>query len=916
MVNDLSRCVNMKKQVELLAILLTLVAGMFSFAFRTLVPAAKATYVEGYITQDTVWTLVDSPFVLSNDVVVFSNATLTIEPSVDVKFGGNYRLIIEGRLVADGANDRIRFTSNKYAPQTGDWDSIEFTGTQLSTLENCVIEYGTNGIAASSGNLELKNSTVRLCQQNGIVVTNGNLLIQDSNVSLCVQNGLNVTNSRLTAERNLIMQNGIYGMLFSGNNDALVRSNLIIANNGGVALTGNVTTGVNIDQNTISANSGNGVLIDADAHSDIAITNDTIASNKNGLYVSTLTSTYVSGNTIAFNSENGFFYEKGSHTTYRNDIYGNIAGMDADPNATVNAEYNYWGDGSGPYNVSLNPTGRGNNVGGHGGNIDFLPFLTRPIGYVNVRPTASLVTDRFLIPPNETVMFFATNSSDEGHVDRYLFDFDDGNSSGWTTLSVFTHKYSSTGTYHANLTVMDDFGAVSYKATVTLSVQNLPTLYATVDVDKIIANEGESVSVLVHVSDGTNAVANASVTAFSVRDGNFSPLSGFTDETGNFAMTFTTPNVADVTNVRIVTRASKTGYADGSGYTYLQVLPNLFVQVSPSSYTVKSEESASITINVRSNGQPVTNAYLTFSSNNGNLSSTTGITNSDGMFSLVFTAPMTTQTLTSTIMTQARKDKFIDGSGNATITVEPKILSVEVSSASSVALSETTVNVTVHVVYETTPIEGALLGMMVENGSISTTAELTNIDGFVSFAFVTPAVKTQTPIILIANASMYGYADSQGQTTITVNPKTFKVTVQVNPNATVTGELANVYVNVTCNEDGKPVSGAWIAVSSFYGNFSEAGKATDTDGKCAFLYYTPQTTAQITVVVIANVSKSGYVDAGSFNTTTVNPMPTIEVAGGFPWAILLAVVIPVVVAVVVVVLIKLKIITISSKEED
>ena len=86
----------------------------------------NATYVEGPITQDTIWTLVDSPFVLSNDVTVYSNATLTIESGVEVRFGGAFSLVVSGKLYANGTDREITFTSNKEQPAVGDWNSIVF----------------------------------------------------------------------------------------------------------------------------------------------------------------------------------------------------------------------------------------------------------------------------------------------------------------------------------------------------------------------------------------------------------------------------------------------------------------------------------------------------------------------------------------------------------------------------------------------------------------------------------------------------------------------------------------------------------------------------------------------------------------------------------------------------------------------
>lgn len=79
-VSSKNGCMFMKKRLELFVILLTVIFVVAGLGNRTLFPVVKATFVEGAITQNTTWALVDSPFVLSGDVTVYPNATLTIEP--------------------------------------------------------------------------------------------------------------------------------------------------------------------------------------------------------------------------------------------------------------------------------------------------------------------------------------------------------------------------------------------------------------------------------------------------------------------------------------------------------------------------------------------------------------------------------------------------------------------------------------------------------------------------------------------------------------------------------------------------------------------------------------------------------------------------------------------------------------------
>ncbi len=72
-------------------------------------------------------------------------------------------------------------------------------------------------------------------------------------------------------------------------------------------------------------------------------------------------------------------------TLHQNDIFQNSAanhgaGLFADSYSdTLNAEDNWWGDASGPYNEQLNPDGTGNEVYG---DADFIPWATEPFfGY-------------------------------------------------------------------------------------------------------------------------------------------------------------------------------------------------------------------------------------------------------------------------------------------------------------------------------------------------------------------------------------------------------------------------------------------------------------------------------------------------------------------------------------------------------
>jgi hypothetical protein len=194
---------------------------------------------------------------------------------------------------------------------------------------------------------------------------------------------------------------------------------------------------------------------------DVTVLDNKLAANKqDAVYISGGAVSNVTGNSISYNLY-GAVFETVGNLAYHNDLYSNIYGMNVTAGATVSADYNYWGDSTGPYQPSLNPEGKGNPVNGNGVDLVFIPFLTSPQGPINEPPVAVLRVDKTTCGLNETVTFDASNSTDDGRIDYYFFDFGDGTNSTWTQLSVVTHKYVAQGKHNVTLIAMDDFGVTS-----------------------------------------------------------------------------------------------------------------------------------------------------------------------------------------------------------------------------------------------------------------------------------------------------------------------------------------------------------------------------------------------------------------------------------------------------------------------
>jgi hypothetical protein len=114
-------------------------------------------------------------------------------------------------------------------------------------------------------------------------------------------------------------------------------------------------------------------------------------------------------------------------------------------------------------------------------------------------------------------------------------------------------------------------------------------------------------------------------------------------------------------------------YADGDGTLNITVAPGvLSVEVSSASPSVRSRESAVVTVLVTCNSTRVADAQVTVSVDNGNFSGTTAITDVNGSCTFIFNAPITTAQISAVITANATKNGFISAGNQTTITIAPE----------------------------------------------------------------------------------------------------------------------------------------------------------------------------------------------------------------------------------------------------
>jgi len=184
----------------------------------------------GAIAADETWLASGNPHIITEDVPVNGNATLTIKPGCIIKLDPGTELYAgygsPGSIVAEGTADSvITFTSNVASPSPGDWKSVSIwdEGMNTASFKYCVFEFGGNN---DQGTIYCRNHGVKF--SHNVVRKSGTYGIQMQNVGFTAFDSNSVTQCGtypLSVEAEHIKSIGI-GNVFTGNtNDAVYVDN-------------------------------------------------------------------------------------------------------------------------------------------------------------------------------------------------------------------------------------------------------------------------------------------------------------------------------------------------------------------------------------------------------------------------------------------------------------------------------------------------------------------------------------------------------------------------------------------------------------------------------------------------------------------------------------------------------------------
>lgn len=286
-----------------------------------------ATNVSGSISANTTWTKANSPYIVTNNILVNSTATLTIEPGVTIKFDALKSMQIDGTLIAQGiSTDSIRFTSNT-TQAAGAWGYIYFSdastdavfendinGKYLSgnILEYCKVEYAGGSNVNNNGALRMESSApfINHCSINnntasGIHIANSSAGSKITNCKInnnVGENGGGICLNNLTGGTSVISNNVI-------TDNKVINTYENRASGGGIyvyQITGSAVLYIlnNLISNNLS-NTGGGIYTSYGANiiinNNIIMNNTSYDGNAGGAGIHNGTESKISGNIILNN---------------------------------------------------------------------------------------------------------------------------------------------------------------------------------------------------------------------------------------------------------------------------------------------------------------------------------------------------------------------------------------------------------------------------------------------------------------------------------------------------------------------------------------------------------------------------------------------------------------------------------------
>ncbi|KKQ02894.1 MAG: hypothetical protein US12_C0024G0002 [Parcubacteria group bacterium GW2011_GWA2_36_24] len=345
-----------------------------SVTYDTPLPPDNFTHITDDITENTTWTLDNSPYVVESDIIVADGITLTIEPGIIIKFD-HASIGVLGSVNANGTEtEPIYFTSIYNDARGGDtngdgedtapsrydeWDIGVYGATAKISFSHTFVEYLNGGLYVDNGALDLAYTSIQEAGE-GIYSYAGNVVLDNVSISNIDRDAFSVDGG-VAEIKDSSVENIDFGDALGLYGGSLNVSGLTVKNIGfGSAL---------------GIYAGNAIVEDSIFEGGLDAGIELYGGSLN--FYDSLLSGYPSGNFASYGGASTLDRLKVENTDYGISVYGGIVTLSNSAfkeifvNAvenysdfTIKAQNNFWGDASGPYHEVSNPEGLGASIYG------------------------------------------------------------------------------------------------------------------------------------------------------------------------------------------------------------------------------------------------------------------------------------------------------------------------------------------------------------------------------------------------------------------------------------------------------------------------------------------------------------------------------------------------------------------------
>ncbi|OGI64860.1 hypothetical protein A3H53_04800 [Candidatus Nomurabacteria bacterium RIFCSPLOWO2_02_FULL_40_10] len=329
------------------------------------------TYITEDITENTTWTLENSPYVIQDNIKVVASVTLTIESGVVVKFDEETSLSVDGTLNALGTNSEPIYLTSIYNDARGgdtngdgegtapsrynEWGIGIYGETAQMSLLHTFVEYSDNGLRVKKGTLDLSYTTIREVHSS-IYSSEGNVFFDNVLISGVDGDAFSADGGAVEIKDSIIEDVYLGDALGIYDETLLYISGLTVKNIGFGSALGIYDASAVVENSVFEGGLDSGIelyggLLDISNSLVSGYPSDNIASYE-GIF--TLNKVKIENTDYGVSVYDGAVIFSGNAFK---EIFVNAFENYSD--FTLNAENNFWGDISGPYHEDLNPEGLG-----------------------------------------------------------------------------------------------------------------------------------------------------------------------------------------------------------------------------------------------------------------------------------------------------------------------------------------------------------------------------------------------------------------------------------------------------------------------------------------------------------------------------------------------------------------------------